>query len=77
MEVMQWEALLKNGKKRCASTSTKSCWPAPVIKEGKSNEHVISCTFAKKHRTGRKKAVFFLPSLLGLFLLPAISFVSL
>jgi hypothetical protein len=23
-EVMQWEALLKNGKKRCANTSTKN-----------------------------------------------------
>jgi hypothetical protein len=40
MEVVLWEVLSRNGRRRCASTNTGSCWPAPVIKEGKSdNDH--------------------------------------
>jgi len=48
MEVMLWEVLLRNARKRCESTSTRSCWLAPVTKEGKNDGHEIRLVFTKQ-----------------------------
>jgi len=62
MEVMQWEALSKNARKRCESTNTRSCWLEPATKEGRNDGNDIRFVFAKKKapRRDQKSAVPFL-----------------
>jgi hypothetical protein len=48
MEVMPWEVLLRNARKKCESTNTGSCWLAPDIREGKNDGDDIRIIFAKE-----------------------------
>jgi hypothetical protein len=48
MEVMPWEVLLRNARKRCEGTNTGSCWLAPDIKEGRNDGDDIRTIFAKE-----------------------------
>ena len=48
MEVMQWEVLSRNARKKCAGTNTGSCWLAPDIKEGRNDGYDIRTIFAKE-----------------------------
>jgi hypothetical protein len=70
MEVMLWEALLRNARKRCESTNTGSCWLAPATKEGKNDGDDIRFVFAKE-KAPRRDQVHAVPFL---FLLGGISF---
>jgi len=62
MEVMLWEVLLRNGKRRCGSINTRNCWLARATKEGRSDKDDICCFFTteKRHRKLPKTAVPFL-----------------
>jgi hypothetical protein len=48
MEVMPWEVLLRNARKKCEGTNTGSCWLAPDIKEGKNDGDDTRTIFAKE-----------------------------
>lgn len=37
--MIDWVASSRNAGKKCASTSTASCWPAHVIRDGKASSH--------------------------------------
>jgi hypothetical protein len=56
MEVMLWEALLRNARKRCESTNTRSCWLAPVTKEGKNDGDDMRFVFAKEKAPRRESS---------------------
>jgi len=45
---MLWEALSKNARRRCGSTSTGSYWLVPVTKEGRNDEDEIRLVFTKQ-----------------------------
>jgi hypothetical protein len=49
---MLWEVLSRNGKKRCESTSTKSCWLAPATKEGRNDKRDNLYFFQPRKGTG-------------------------
>jgi len=48
MEVMLWEALSRNARRRCAGINTENCWLAPDTKEGRNDEDDIITIFAKE-----------------------------
>jgi len=57
MEVMLWEVLSRNARKRCASINTGSCWLAPDTKKGRNDGDNILTIFTKEQEKRRRARI--------------------